>query len=108
MGFPLVPVIANILMPFHESKWLNEYNLNKPKFHLRYVDDILAAFDNKQDSLNFLNLLNNGHPSIKFTIEKQINHSIFQINHQPYSFQVSIIKISLFKHITNRPIHDFS
>ena len=55
MGFPLAPVIANILMAFHESKWLNEYNLNKPKFHLRYVDDILAAFDNKQDSLNFLN-----------------------------------------------------
>ena len=108
MGSPLAPVLANIFMGFHESKWLNEYNLSKPKFYLRYVDDILAAFDNKQDSLNFLNLLNNGHPSIKFTIEKQINHSIFQINHQPYSFQVSIIKISLFKHITNRPIHDFS
>ena len=76
MGFPLAPVIANILMAFHESKWLNEYNLNKPKFHLRYVDDILAAFDNKQDSLNFLNFLNNRHPNIKFTIEKQINHSI--------------------------------
>ena len=70
MGFPLVPVIANILMPFHESKWLNEYNLNKPKFHLRYVDDILAAFDNKQDSLNLLGLLNNRHPNIKFAIKK--------------------------------------
>ena len=60
-------------MGFHESKWLNEYNLNKPKFYLRYVDDILAAFDNEHDSLNFLN---NRHPNIKFTIEKQINHSI--------------------------------
>ena len=73
MGSPLVPVLANIFMGFHESKWLNEYNLNKPKFYLRYVDDILAAFDNEQDSLNFLN---NRHPNIKFTIEKQINHSI--------------------------------
>ena len=63
-------------MGFHESKWLNEYNLNKPKFYLRYVDDILAVFDNKQDSLNFANFLNNKHPNIKFTIEKQINHSI--------------------------------
>ena len=63
-------------MDFHESKWLNEYNLNKPKFYLRYVDDILAAFDNEQDSLNFLNFLNNRHPNIKFTIGKQINHSI--------------------------------
>ena len=48
-------------------------NLN---FILRYVDDILAAFDNEEDSLNFLNFLNNKHPNIKFTIEKQINHSI--------------------------------
>ena len=76
MGSPLAPVLANIFMGFHESKWLNEYNLNKPKFYLRYVDDILAAFDNEQDLLNFLDFLNKRHPSIKFTIEKQINHSI--------------------------------
>ena len=63
-------------MVFHESNWLNECNFNKPKFYLRYINDILAVFDNKQDSLNFLNFLNNRHPNIKFTIEKQINHSI--------------------------------
>ena len=55
MGSPLAPVLANIFMGFYESKWLNEYNFNKPKFYLRYVDDILAALDNEQDSLNFLN-----------------------------------------------------
>ena len=33
MVSPLAPVIANILMGFHESKWLNEYNFNKPKFN---------------------------------------------------------------------------
>ena len=76
MGSPLAPVLANIFKGFYESKWHNEYNLNKPKFYFRYVDDILAAFDNEQDSLNFLNFLNNRHPNIKFTIEKQINHSI--------------------------------
>ena len=70
------PILANIFMGFYKSKWLNEYDLNKPKFYLRYVDDILAAFDNEQDSLNFLNFLNKKHPNIKFTIEKQINHSI--------------------------------
>ena len=32
MGASLALVLANILMVFHESKWLNEYNLNKPKF----------------------------------------------------------------------------
>ena len=63
-------------MGFHEPKWLNEYNLNEPKFYLRYVDDILPAFDNEQNSLNLLNFLNNRHSNIKFTIEKQNNNFI--------------------------------
>ena len=63
-------------MGFYESKRLNEYSLNKPNFYLRYVDDILAAFDNEQDSLNFLDFLNKRHHNIKFTLEEQINHSI--------------------------------
>ena len=45
MGSPLAPVFANIFMSFYESKSLNEYHLDKPKFYLRYVDDILAAFE---------------------------------------------------------------
>ena len=40
MGSVLAPVLANIFIGFHESKWLDEYNLNKPKFYFRYVDDI--------------------------------------------------------------------
>ena len=91
-------------MVFYESKWLNEYNLIKPKFYLRYVDDILAAFEKEQYSLIFLDLLNNKHTNIKFTIEKQVNHSL--------SFLDVIIsgidnQISHFK-ITNQPIPDFS
>ena len=35
MGSPLAPVLANIFMGFHKSKWLNEYNLNKPKFYFK-------------------------------------------------------------------------
>ena len=50
--------------------------LTSLNFYLRYVADILAAFDNEQDSLDVLNLLNNRLANIKFTIEKQINHSI--------------------------------
>ena len=76
MGSLLAPVLANIFMGFYESKSLNEYNLSKSKFYLRYVDDILAAFDKEQDPLNFLNFLNKRHPNIKFTKEKQINNSI--------------------------------
>ena len=95
-------------MEFHECKWLNELNLNKPKFYLRYVECILAAFDNKQDSLHFLIFLNNEHPHIKFTINKlnklnklKINKLTIPSPFSMYSFQVSIIKTSHFKHIRN-------
>ena len=52
MGSLIAPVFTNTFIDFHKSKWLKGYILNKPKFYLRYVDDILAAFDNEQDSLN--------------------------------------------------------
>ena len=76
MGSPLAPELSNILMIFYESNSLNENNLNKSKFCLKYVDDILAAFDKQQDSLTFSSFLNKTHPNIKVTIEKQIDHSM--------------------------------
>ena len=76
MGPSLAPALANIFMGFQKSKWLNEHNLSKPKFYLRYVDNILAALKKEQDSLNFLNFLNNEDPNIKFTTQKKVNHSI--------------------------------
>ena len=72
----MAPVLAKIFMGFYESKWLNEYNLNKPNFYLRYVDDSLTAFDNEQDSLNFLDFFNKRDSNIKFMLEKQIKYSI--------------------------------
>ena len=57
-------------MGYSETRWLNEYNLNQPKFYSRYVDDILATFDNKKDSLNVLNFLNKKHSHIKLAIKK--------------------------------------
>ena len=53
MGSAFVPVLANIFMGFYEYIWLNECNLSKLKFYLRYVDNILTAFEKEQDSLNF-------------------------------------------------------
>ena len=76
MSSHLAPVLANVFTGFYEFKWLNEYNLNKHKFYLRNVDDVLAAFKKEENPLNFLNFLNNKYPNIKFTIEKQVNHSI--------------------------------
>ena len=54
-------------MGFCESKWLNKYNFNKPNFYLKYVDDILAAFDNEQDSLNCADFLIKRHPHYNTT-----------------------------------------
>ena len=54
MGSPLATILANTFMGFYESKWTNKNNLNKLKFYLKYVDDIIAVFDKEQDSLNFL------------------------------------------------------
>ena len=34
MSSPLAPVLSNIFIGFYESKWLNEYNLNKANFYL--------------------------------------------------------------------------
>ena len=100
MGSHLVPVLANLFMGFHKPKRLDEYNPNKSKFYLRYIDDILAAFYNEQHSPSFLNFLNSRHANIKFTIEKRINIS-FPSLFLMHSFQVSIFKTSHFKHITN-------
>ena len=50
--------------------------VNKPKFYLRYVDGILAAFKKEQDTLNFINFFKHKHPKIKFTIKKQVNRFI--------------------------------
>ena len=76
-GSHLATVFVNICLGYSEAIWLNEYNLNNlNKFYSRYFDDILAAFDNEQDSLNFLNVLNKKHPNIKFMIETKVNHFI--------------------------------
>ena len=102
---PLGPVLVNIFMGSYKSKELNEYNLHNPQFCLRYVDHIVAAFGKEQDSLDFVNFLNDIHLNIKFAIEKRLTiPSCFVI----YSFQILIIKISNMKHIRNQPVEDVS
>ena len=79
---------------FHlKTKILEDFQICS-SVRLRYVDDILAAFDNEQYSLNLLDFLNKRHPNIKFTTEKQVNHFIAfldvfisGINNQNLTFQ---------------------
>ena len=76
MGSPLAPVLANIFMGTNEDKWINNYKKPKPVFYRRYVDDILAVFDNEQQAKLFFTYLNKQHKNIKFTMEININNQI--------------------------------
>ena len=44
-----------------------------PSFYRRYVDDIFAVFENKEDSFSFLEYLNTKHENIKFTKEFNVD-----------------------------------
>lgn len=71
MGSPISPSIANYFMEHFEEQALNSAP-KKPKLWLRYVDDVFAVWSYGEDELlTFLNHLNNQHPNIKFTIEKE-------------------------------------
>ena len=73
MGSPLGPVLANLLMGYHEKKWLQEFDKGKILMYKRYVDDIFCMFENEKDAENFFEFLNCQHKSIKFTLEKESN-----------------------------------
>ena len=60
-----------------------------PKTFKHYVDDSHARFENKQKSLQFLEILNKQDPSIQYTIEfennqKQLNFLDITITNNGY------------------------
>ena len=76
MGAPLAPVIADIFMAHTETTLLDELkSIGVCEGH-RYVDDtfVLVDPDTKVDDTLFI--LNNFHPSIKFTNENEANDSL--------------------------------
>ena len=71
MGGPLAPSMANAFLAHLENNLLNSNStFCVPKLFLRYVDDCFALFDNEEDADIFLSILNNLHPSLKFTLER--------------------------------------
>ena len=48
----------------------------RPEIYVRYMDDIFAVFDNLADQNQFLNRLNDLHPSLQFTTEPEINNQL--------------------------------
>jgi hypothetical protein len=69
MGSPLAPILANWFVAKIESKLLEDSAIKQPKFYKRYVDDIFAVFESKEDRDVFYNHLNNAHNNMQFTME---------------------------------------
>ena len=71
IGSPLVPVLANLLMDFHEQNWIEQATNVKPVFYKRYVDDIFAIFESDSGTDAFCSNLNTRHENIKFNFGKE-------------------------------------
>lgn len=95
MGNPLSPLLSNFYMEFFESKILKNI-LPANVVWYRYVDDIFCIWPENKNLDNFLILLNNLVPSIKFTIEIEQNFSLpfldVIVHRQSNNFKFSIYR----------------
>jgi len=106
MGNSLSPYVAEAFMCNMETKLKNEQLL--PRIWFRYVDDIFAVVKTSEMDKTLI-LLNNRHPSIKFTLEKEdeITHSLafldLKITRQDgkFDFEVYRKSTSSDRYITN-------
>ncbi|XP_065651171.1 uncharacterized protein LOC136079364 [Hydra vulgaris] len=75
IGLSLMVVMAESFLQHYEEKALLQAQYLTPsvcvKSFKRYVDDIHSRFINEAESELFLDLLNNQHTNIKYTIEKE-------------------------------------
>jgi len=74
MGSPLRSALATVFVGCQEEKLFNF--ANRTLAYFRYVDDTFAVFNNQDDCNTFLSHLNSLHPSLRFTHEKEFNHSL--------------------------------
>ena len=75
MGSPLSPVLANLYMEYYETELLPQISPSPPLW-LRYVDDVILAWDQQTDFQGFLSQVNDLTPSIKFTTEWEQDRSL--------------------------------
>ena len=71
MGSPLGPLLANAFMCHIENQL--EQKSMIPSFYRRYVDDTLVTMPNTELATDFLQVLNNVHPSLSFTMELDVH-----------------------------------
>ena len=59
MELPLEPIIANFLLSFYESKWLEQCPREfKPVFYRKYVLDVFVLFESAEHFSKFHAFLN--------------------------------------------------
>ena len=76
MGSPFAPVLANLFMGHHEKLWLENFRGSEILFYRRYVDDTSCLFHSEHDAILFGDHVNNRHPNIRFTMEKEAHHKL--------------------------------
>ena len=101
MGSPLAPVRANFFISHHERIWLQQYDGPAIYFYRRYVNDTFCLFNNEKDVLEFFRYINDKHPSIRFTMETEINHKlpfpdVLLDNSNPPSLVTSVFRESTY------------
>ena len=80
MGSPLGPSLANFFLGHIEQNKLFQNDDFYPIVYLRYVDDILAVFEEGSTYHKFFELLNKQHPNLKFTVDEATEHSFPFLN----------------------------
>jgi len=98
MGSPLGSALANIFVGHQEEKLFNI--VNRPLAYFRYVDDTFAVFNNEDDCNALLSHLISLHPSLRFTHEKESNHSLpfldVLVERRDSEFSTSVCRKSTF------------
>ena len=80
MGSPLGPSLANFFLGHIEEQKVFQTSDIYPIVYLRYVDDILAVFEDGTIHQPFFNLLNDQHPNLKFTVDEAAEGSFPFLN----------------------------
>ena len=72
MGSPLGPTLANMLLCYHEQRWLHNCPTDfKPVLYCCYVNDQFVVYREKDHATKFLHYLNMQHKNINFTLDTE-------------------------------------
>lgn len=116
MGSPLAPVLANLFMGHHEKLWLEIFQDLDDTNSVYFIRKI------KRYYFSTTGYINSGHPNIRFTMEKEVDHKIpflhVLINNDAHfpvisvyrkktwlGFQEDIMKLTNILHKNVFPVH---